>query len=469
LGVLKVFLPTEDSDILKLQVNFLGVIDFENKYISFDASLYDSRLLIFTLTGDMALRISWGSPAVFILSIGGFHPAFTEAPADLQNMARLAISLLSGENPRITIECYFAVTSNTVQFGAKVELYAEACGFNVWGYLGFDVLFQFDPFRFIAEIYAGLVLRAGSEVLFGIRLRGALAGPTPWDVEGEASFTILFFDISIHFHETWGDDPAAIEDEKVNVLDLLKIEFNDDRNWKAEVPSNSSLFVTIKQIELPENKIVAHPAGVLSFSEKLVPLDFTINKFGDKKPDGADRFSFSEVKSNGLNLPTNTLKELFAPANFVELNDSEKLARKSFESLNSGFELTASSALNIASPVDKSVEYEVLYLRKKNFKLIFAGIFQFARDAFSFAVKGSAVSKSSLSYLNKRESVNSPDAPSVEKEKYGIANVSDMKPHGTNLIADSQAEAFQMYNELITQNPGLKDKVQVLSTFEMNN
>ncbi len=468
LGVLKAFLPTEDEALLKLQVNFLGVIDFENKYISFDASLYDSHLLIFTLTGDMALRISWGSPAVFILSVGGFHPAFNEAPPDLQNMTRLTISLLSGENPRITIQAYFAVTSNTVQFGAKVELYAEACGFNVWGYLGFDVLFQFDPFKFIAEIYAGLALREGTNVIMGIKLRGALAGPTPWDVEGEASFTILFFDISVHFHETWGDDPSQIEKEKVNVLELLKTEFNDDRNWKAELPSTNNLFVTIKKMELPEGKIVAHPAGVLKFSEKLVPLDFTINKFGDKKPDGADRFSFSDVKSDSQALSTNTLQELFAPANFVEMSDSDKLARKSFENMNSGFEIASSSTLNTAAPVEKSVDYEVLYLRKKSIGIIFAGIFKLAKDMFSALTKGSAVSKSSISYQNNRKSVNSPEDLTINTEQYGVANVSDMKLHDSGLIAGSQAEAYQMYSNLIAENPGLKDKVQVLSTYEMN-
>ncbi|MEO8513358.1 MAG: DUF6603 domain-containing protein [Ignavibacteria bacterium] len=468
LGVLKLVLPTEDADILKLQVNFLGVIDFENKYISFDASLFDSRLLIFTLTGDMALRISWGSPAVFILSVGGFHPAFTEAPPDLQNMTRLTISLLSGENPRITIQAYFAITSNTVQFGAKAELYAEACGFNVWGYIGFDVLFQFEPFKFIAEIYAGLALREGTNVLMGIRLRGSIAGPTPWDVEGEASFTILFFDITIHFHETWGDGPGAIETDKINVLELLKTEFNDSRNWKADLPATSNLHVTIKKIEPPEDSIVVHPSGVLSFSERLVPLDYTINKFGNKVPDGADRFSISDIKSDTLNMASVTLKELFAPANFTEMSDTEKISRKSFESMNSGFEVNSSSGLLAAAVVEKSVEYELMYLRKKNFKLVFGGLYKYVKDLFNITTKGSAVSQSTLSYYNNKQSSNAPDSLSVASEEYGIANVSDMKLYDSGFKAGSQAEVFQKYNELISKKPELKNKIQVLSTYEMN-
>lgn len=468
LGVLKAVLPAEDAPLLKLQVNFLGVIDFGNKYISFDASLYDSRLLLFTLTGDMALRISWGSPALFILSVGGFHPAFKDVPADLKGMKRLSISLLSGDNPRIGIEAYFAVTSNTVQFGAKAELYAEACGFNVWGYIGFDVLFQFDPFYFIASIYAGLALRSGTTVLLGIKLRGELSGPTPWNVNGEASFTILFFEISVGFDVTWGDDPDELPKETINVLEELKKQLMDSRNWKAEIPSNNSLFVSIKKYEPPEGEIVIHPFGVLSFNETLVPLDIAIDKFGSKKPEGDKKFALSDIKSGSIPLSSQKIKDRFAPAQFLEMKDSEKISRPSFEMLNSGFSVTASAQLNIASPVEKKVDYEVAYLRKKRFSLFFAGILTYGRAIFDFMIRAGAVSQSPMSIANKI-AVNAPEEVKINTEEFVIANVSNMSPYAENLRAGSQAEAYSMYNSLISSNPSLKGKVQVLSTFELNN
>ena len=49
------------APLLRLQVNFLGVIDFEQERFSFDASLFDSKLLCFTLSGDMAMRLYWGA------------------------------------------------------------------------------------------------------------------------------------------------------------------------------------------------------------------------------------------------------------------------------------------------------------------------------------------------------------------------------------------------------------------------
>ena len=60
-GVLKAVLPDEDLAILRLQVNFIGVVDFEHGYVFFRADLYDSRLLIYSITGSMAFLVSWGS------------------------------------------------------------------------------------------------------------------------------------------------------------------------------------------------------------------------------------------------------------------------------------------------------------------------------------------------------------------------------------------------------------------------
>ena len=226
-GVLKAMLPTEEAALLRLQINFIGVVDFDRGYMFFRADLFDSRLLVFTITGSMAFLVSWGEAQTFALSVGGFHPDFRDIPTipalpdGFRNMARIGISLLADDNPRLKIESYFAVTSNTVQFGAKVELYAGAGGFNVYGFLGFDVLFQFEPFRFIAKLYGGIALRSGTSVIAGVRISAQLSGPTPWDAQGEACLSLLFFDISVGFHVTWGDPPPAINAATEDLLAIL--------------------------------------------------------------------------------------------------------------------------------------------------------------------------------------------------------------------------------------------------------
>lgn len=464
LGVLKALLPNEKKALLRLQVNFLGIVDFENKFISFDASLYDSRLLTFTLTGDMAFRLFWGGEgSTGLLSVGGFHPAFKEAPGDLQNMTRLTLSLLSGENPRITSQCYIAVTSNTVQFGSRSELYAAAAGFNVYGFFGYDCLFQIKPFKFIAGFDTGLALRRGSSVIMGIRVSGELSGPTPWNARGEASFSILFFDATICFNETWGVKLSAITTVIEDLIRLLMQEIEDNRNWKADPPENSNLHVSIKKLELPPDKLAIHPFGVLTFSERLVPLDATISKFGSKVPKDANRF---EIKPTDNGIFTQPTTEQFAPANFFTLNDSDKLSRPSFEHMKSGFKLVGTSTLIVPATINKSVDYEFTYLRKKRELRVFGGIYRFMKTLFKTNLRAGAIANCSLSFTNKRTSSNAPEQVQVKGDGYAIVSIRDMKLHHNSKVAGSYTEAADSLAQLIAEDPSLRAKVQIVAEYE---
>jgi hypothetical protein len=482
-GVLKAVLPDESAPLLRLQVNFVGVLDFDHGYIFFRADLYDSRLLLFSLTGSMAFLVSWGEQQTFALSVGGFHPDFRDFPSipalpdGFRNMARIGISLLSDDNPRLKVECYFAVTSNTVQFGAKVELYAEAVGFNVYGFLGYDVLFQFDPFRFIASLYGGIALREDTSVIAGINISARLAGPGLWDAKGEAGLTILFIEISIDFHVTWGDPPPAIEPATEDLLALLKRELANTGNWRAELPPNNHFGVTLKKIEPPvgEELLVIYPAGVLTFSQRSLPLEgYVIQKYGNRKPLKENSFTLSNANSNGKVIPADFkgVREQFAPGNFTELSDSDKLSRKSFEQLPSGFKLIAISDLLVATPVSRPVRYELNYLRRKQFLLIFVGVIDLAARTYNRLVKSSAVRQSALSLQQTRKSLNAPAEVHLPQEMFALASTANLKSHlyeGKNAVLfATQAEAYQKHQEMISQNPALAGQIQVVSHYELN-
>jgi hypothetical protein len=480
-GVLKSALPDESLPLLRLQVNFTGIIDFQRGFIFFRADLFDSRLLIYSITGSMAFLVSWGEMQTFALSVGGFHPDFHDIPTvpalpnGFRNMARIGISLLSDDNPRLKNESYFAVTSNTVQFGARVELYAGAAGFNVYGFLGYDVLFQFDPFRFIARLDGGIALRAGTSVIAGISISAQLMGPSPWDARGDASLTLLFFEISVGFHVTWGDPPPAIEPATEDLKAMLLREYADTRNWKADLPPNNHLHVSLRQIDSPAGveMLVIHPAGVLTFSQRALPLeDYLIQKFGMKKPLSENKFKLTNANSNGAAITADFqgVREQFAPGNFTELNDSDKLSRRSFEKLPSGFRLTATSDLLTTLPVVRPVDYELSYLRRKG--LEFSGLIKLAVRAYERLVQGSAVRQSSLSHRKNRKSLNAPPEVTLPAEAFAIASSADLKSHVKNesgpVLFATQAEAYQRQQELIAEDPMLGGQIQVVSHYELN-
>jgi hypothetical protein len=468
LGVLKAILPEEESALLKLQINFLGVADFDNRSFSLDGTLYDSRLLVYTLTGDMAFRLSYGAHPVFVLSVGGFHPAFKEAPPDLLHMQRLAISLFNSDTAWIKVETYFAVTSNTVQFGARAELFAgSTSGFNIYGFIGYDVLFQFDPFSFVADFSAGFALRRRSSVIMGITASGELAGPSPWDAHGKASVSFFFFSVSVSFHKTWGESITAPEPATADLTTMLKAELMDDRNWVAAIPPNNKLHVSIKQFS--SDKTIVHPFGILTFSERLLPLNIDIEKFGNKRPKDNKRFAVGIPKTTPpTELTTEEVREPFAPASFFTLSDSEKLTRASYEEMISGFKITGSTAIQLPLPVSRPVDYELSYLGAKRTKLKRFGLYQFSKLSLKAGSKGGSSASSRLSVVHSRTSVNAPEKVKTQEERYVIASTSDMTLYQKNLVAKSYTEAMDHYKQIIKSDPALADQIQIVADYELN-
>ena len=335
LGQIKLALPKPDEAIVEINLDALGVIEFERSSLSIDASLYDSRVAAFELGGDMALRLVWAPQPNFALSIGGLNPRF-KTPPGFPELRRLTLSLGKAENPRLTLEAYTALTSNSVQFGAHLELYAEGGGFVLYGYLGFDALFILSPFSFAVDMEAGVELRRGSAVLMSIHLAFTLEGPTPWHAFGTASFKILFITISVGFDVRFGDETQVTlppADVKTPFLDALK----DSRNWSATLPAAAERGATRGPGGVPKGAVLVHPLGRLGVRQTVVPLNTEISKFGSGVPAGPNHFAISEARLNQTAIEREGTKEYFARGQFFDLPD--KLAAESFELMDAGIDL----------------------------------------------------------------------------------------------------------------------------------
>jgi hypothetical protein len=390
-------------------------------------------------------------------------------------MRRLSLNLLGRDNPRLLLEAYFAVTSNTVQFGARIELYAAASKFNVYGYLGFDTLFQFSPFRFSAEISAGLALRVGTRRIMGVELKLTLTGPGPFRARGKAKFKILFFHFTVSFDVSWGDELDAVM-PAANVLALLKDALKRTDNWLAELPSGRPLLVTTRELAgLPD--VLVHPAGTLVVNQRVVPLDLKIAKFGNARPEGPDLFSITRVVCKGDTLPTTPEVELstteardeFAPAQFREMTDAERLASKSFEKLKSGVRLRASEELQSSYCVTRDVVYESIIIDREGLRAPLPPV----RDSFGvFAtlVRGSAVSKSSLSAERDAPSPLGPRPVGVRPEGFVVVSTANLQPAAGALASAfaSETEAAAHLAELVEADPRLAGEVQVVPAYEVN-
>lgn len=450
IGVARLDLPFKGSQplaVVQLRMAFMISVDFGRKMFSIDASLFDSRVLMYTLSGDFALRIGWGANPMFIFSVGGFHPKYLEAPVELQTMKRLTIRILDTFFLKIGCEFYLAVTSNTAQFGVYAYLLGKAGPVEATGYIKFDVLFQFRPFYFIATIdcSASLLIDLGvfgRHELFSIRIFGELSGPEPWHFLGFASFKILWFEIQFQLEHAWGDDPQIAEPLQENVEELLLKEFDRQLNWQGIPDPGSVQGVTIGPLNPDE--IVLFPSTILRFSQKAVPLSLTLEKFGEAEVSGANRFEITNVQLGSKRFTPSAIPEQFAPANFLRLSDDEKTSCRSYEEMQGGIEFKIEGDnQSIGDPTQVDIEYEVNYLQSKERVNTSAPPQAIEVAQFNRQNRGSAAFRSPLSKEVTRPSHHAPAAIRKKKRLYHV--VKNVNAEITLKIGEfgSQAEAFQ--------------------------
>ena len=143
IGRLVVDLPAPDIALVHIQATFAAIADFGIPELRIVASLTGSYIVGLTLTGDLFVLIRGGSDSAFVLSAGGFHPD-VRPPAGVPPLQRIGAAMGFGFG-EIRYESYFAVTTTSVQFGAKAELHAEVADCGIHGWFGFDALIEWLP------------------------------------------------------------------------------------------------------------------------------------------------------------------------------------------------------------------------------------------------------------------------------------------------------------------------------------
>ena len=202
LGEVRAALPKRDKALVLINLSVAGLLDFPRKFFAIDASLHDSRVGSYPITGDMAMRLSWGDDPTFALAVGGFNPGF-QPPPSFPKLRRVAVDLGISGNPSLTLQGYFALTSNTAPIGALAELKASGSGIQLYARVQFDALIVFSPFAFEVSIDAQARVSFHGRGI-GVHLHAVVNGPSPWRVRGEVCVSILWWDACLGFDKTFG-------------------------------------------------------------------------------------------------------------------------------------------------------------------------------------------------------------------------------------------------------------------------
>jgi hypothetical protein len=365
LGQLLVQVPPKETQvppIVKLLVDVLGWYDVDEASLGIDARLRDSKIGPLDVTGMLVVRGRFKDDPSFILSVGGFHPKFKDLPPGLPSpIDRIGVGFSIGP-VKLAITAYVAVTSSTFQTGAAVDLSAKLGPAEIKGWLGYDALFQFEPtFHFIVDVRAGIAIKISGHTLAGVDFSGELEGPGRWHITGSATFSILFWDFSVHVDESWGDAPA-LPRGSTKVGELLQAELSKQENWSAGLPAGGEQLVTLAALKT-DGTVVAHPLGRIMFAQKTVPLGLDITHFGANDVDGPRRFDLGPVTLGGAPITDPTVRtEFVARGQFHDLSNEERLAGQSFERLTAGIEV-GTAGFDVPGAVTKgSLEYETAYL-----------------------------------------------------------------------------------------------------------
>ena len=478
LAQIAAILPKPENDLIRLQMDGIGLFDFDQGTAALDATLYDSRLLKkFVLTGDMAMRLKWEAPPNFALAIGGLHPAFNPPP-NFPKLERMAINLTTGDNPRFRCEAYLALTANTVQFGARAELYAAAAGFSIHGETGFDVLIQLDPFQFLADFYAQVQLKRGSTSLCKVRVEGALAGPRPLHLKAKATFEVLWWDISIRVDKTLVEGEKPPPAEPVDVLPRLIEALGNPGNWTGRLPEGQRPVVTLRAGPGAAGDVLLHPLGTLMVKQSVVPLDIDISRFGQAAPAGARRFTISSVSLSGQNQPAQSIRDFFAPAQFLEMSDDEKLSRPSFEPMAAGVSIGSDGFAFSANAEDwleiAAIEFETIIVDKQKNESHPSGpedLYQLSPELLGKQARFGAAGASDIRRSGKARYRTTAGKHRIKKEGWSIVSTDDLTVQPAPGIeldkVMSYSEAVQALQKMTLADPAKAGGLKILRLSEL--
>lgn len=360
LGGVAVILPDKNKALIQLTLQFMGEIDFAAGTISFDATLEGSRVLTFAIDGDVAIRTGWGRGVTQVASFGGLHPDYPK-PSNLPDLARLSISF-GGNNPRISFSAYQAVTYNSLQVGARADMYAKGPKVKfvgqvaAEGYVAFDALIYFNPFSFNVNLRGGLSILVDGKVKAGLFFSLTLAGPNTWYINGEVWVKVLGVKVRFAVEHRWGQRETEAT-FVASAVDLLREAITRSEGFRPVGGGAAIPAVTYRQ--LAEDDPTIDPLGGLQFMQSAVPLDVTLKKIGEADVSGSKTVDI-KIYSGTQELAMSPANGEFLRGHFFAISKSERLSDPVFEDHKAGFSFSDTALVAAGASVTDEYEYEII-------------------------------------------------------------------------------------------------------------
>lgn len=220
LGVARMALPSDDTALVSIELALKARYSSSEGVLSIQAQLTDNSWILSPdcqLTGGFAYFM-WFPQSQFVLTIGGYHPAF-QKPPEFPDVPRLGYhwSLLGAIN--IKGESYFALTNTCVMAGARFEAtYGPNC-IHVWFTAYSDFLLSWDPFYYDVAIGIAVGAAFNMEICFigcvnvdiSVSLSASLEVKGP-PLHGEVTVDLAVASVTVAFGPDPNPQPPFITD-----------------------------------------------------------------------------------------------------------------------------------------------------------------------------------------------------------------------------------------------------------------
>ena len=123
----------------------------------------------------------------------------------------------------------------------------------------------------------------------------------------------------------------------------------DDATWRHVIPAADA-----GTVQLRSGADALHPLGLLRLTQTAAPLDVPLEKFGANAVTSGDPVTVAITASGGV---VTTAQELFAPSQFFELSDEDRISKPAFLPFDAGGTVQG-AAWQVSDPQTAAVVYE---------------------------------------------------------------------------------------------------------------
>ncbi len=213
LGLARAQLPNPLLPLVSIELALLARFSSKEGTLLVQAQLTENSYLLHPsvrLTGGFAFQTWWKGPNAgqFVITVGGYHPRFHHDGYPV--VPRVGLNWSPIDNISIVGGAYFALCSEALMAGVKLEVAAHLGPAHAKLTFGGDGIVFFDPFWFEVDVYAEAEVGITIWLLFGsidldvhLGFDVTVSGP-PIHVEGH--FSVAGISIPFEFGDT--ADPA---------------------------------------------------------------------------------------------------------------------------------------------------------------------------------------------------------------------------------------------------------------------